>query len=770
MWNYENFRKQAQEHINQGDWTGMETLLREADETFLQEQNRLLESEERFRIIFKEDKSVKLLIDSGTGQIVDTNPTACDFYGYSYEELLQLRIQDINILSFDEVRREMAFAKDHKKNFFHFRHRLKDGNIREVEVTSNPIRIAGKDYLFSIIYDITEKIKFEKDKQEKEELYQLVINTAAEGFWMINAEQKTIEVNQALCDMLGYSKEELLGHSPLDFANSESYKTIKEQLEKISSTRHRAYRQDLVKKSGDIFPAFFHASTITDDAGKIINSFAFVSDVSERDEVEKKLQTAKDQAEQANMAKSIFLANMSHEIRTPLNSVIGFADLLDKRIEDSEQKSYIQAIKSSGRVLLSLINDILDFAKIESGRMHIQEEDVNLLDLLNDLQEIFLPKVHSKKLDFLLKIPEKLPLFVLDKIRVRQVLFNLISNAVKFTEKGSINVQAEFYEENKELCIKVKDTGIGIPKEKWESIFDVFRQQDEADSRKYEGSGLGLSISKKLIEMMKGSIEVESEVGKGSEFSIRFFNLSVKPNRGNLQYSGDINSIKFKKSKVLIVDDVDMNRHLLSKFLEKRNIQTFEAGNGLEAIEIAQREVPEVILMDLRMPGMDGYETGRRIRAISELELKPMIAITGSTIDKNEKGIQFDAFINKPVQLKDVILELSKFLPYEKIELMDNQKMEGGFGSKENNIRALQEIRSGLLSEWEKIKKRQSISDVKSFAQGVCELGKNYTIPILTQYGNTLLDAIKSFDIQEIKRRISDFQGIVNDLEREVEL
>lgn len=404
-------------------------------------------------------------------------------------------------------------------------------------------------------------------------------------------------------------------------------------------------------------------------AGEIIAGTIF------RQMFEKEIIEARKNAETASIAKSEFLANMSHEIRTPMNAILGFSEILFNNTHDTKSKNYLSGILSSGKTLLYLINDILDLSKIEAGQMEIIPEPANLKSVFGELEKMFLSKLEEKQLGFKIDIDENVPEIVLiDDIRLRQVLFNLLGNAIKFTHSGHIelNASARPSAEDEELMdieITVKDTGIGIPDVFQKKIFDAFVQVETDNTKQYGGTGLGLAITNRLVQMMNGTISVHSKVNQGSTFAVTFNKVQPTdhlPERKNV-FEWTDKTIDFQPAKVLVVDDVDFNRELVSSYLSAFDLTVLEAKSAKEGITIANLHKPNMILMDLRMPGMNGYEATRKLRQQSITKAIPCIAFTASSMKHDEKAIKelFDDYLLKPITRNELIDCLLKFLPHK---------------------------------------------------------------------------------------------------------
>ena len=392
----------------------------------------------------------------------------------------------------------------------------------------------------------------------------------------------------------------------------------------------------------------------------------------ERANLEKNLIKEKENANAANKAKSEFLANMSHEIRTPMNSILGFAEVILNTTSENHQKNYLKTILNSGKTLLSLINDILDLSKIEAGRLEFFPEPTNLKILINELVQLFVFKLKEKNIDFSIEIDKEFPdAIIIDDLRIRQILLNLIGNAVKFTNEGFVKVKIDVLQRRKNLVdlqIKVIDSGIGIEKSNYNSLFDTFSQQSGQISRKYGGTGLGLAITKRLVELMDGEINVESEIGRGSCFTVHFSDLKTAKSgkTKNDVFEWAENDIIFKPAKILVVDDISHNRILVTTFLKDYNFEFIHAVNGVEAIEKALSMLPDIILMDLRMPNMDGYTATEFIKNNENTANIPVIALTASIMQSDLKIVQkkFDGYIEKPFNKQTLLSQLVKFLQF----------------------------------------------------------------------------------------------------------
>jgi PAS domain S-box-containing protein len=520
-------------------------------------ENQLRENELKYKSIFTKNSAVILITDADTGDILDANRSAIEYYGYDRDVLLDMNIRDINLMSPEEIENEKQKAGDENREFFNFKHKLINGDIRDVEVYNSNIRIKGKNLQTSIVFDISRSKKIENE-----------------------------------------------------------------------------------------------------------------------------LQKAKETAEEANRVKSFFISNLSHEIRTPLNSVIGLAQLIiDENNLTPDQMENMKSIKFSSDHLLDVINKVLDFSKIEAGKLEFEDTEFDVINLVKESSRTFEFKAREKGIDLNVSIDPGVPRVLMgDPSRLKQILLNLLSNAVKFTSDGHVSTDVkilEMQDDQVKLKFSVSDTGRGIPEDHIPRLFESFTQATKDTSRKFGGTGLGLSICKKLAELQNGKIGVKSLEGMGSTFWVELpFRISEKPKLPELGKPGS-RLKNLKGIRILLVEDDKMNQFVMAKLLRKWLADLSIAENGRQAIDMLEREEFDIILMDLHMPELDGYEAAMEIRDQNSSILKhdvPIIALTADITPETRQKVKdsgMNDFITKPIDQDSMFETINKVLINRKTEFIE---------------------------------------------------------------------------------------------------
>jgi PAS domain S-box-containing protein len=519
------------------------------------------------------------------------------------------------------------------------------------------------------INETATRIKIEKISEEIQDLY----NNAPCGYHSLDGDARFVAMNDTELKWLGYTREEVVGrlfiYDVLDEASEMIVRENFPSFKKRGIVKER--RLTMITKSGATFPILLNSIAVFDEAGNYVSSRSTIFDITEQHKIETALKEAKQQADESAIIKEQFLANMSHEIRTPINSVIGFTNLLQKTMLNQDQKQFVNLIQSASESLLTIINDILDISKMEAGMLRIERHPFSLRGLCNSVETMFYHRAREKNLSFSIYIQENIPdTLTGDAVRLTQVLVNLISNAIKFTQKGGININITSVKTNDDyarLRFSVKDSGIGIPDDKLDSVFERFQQGETDTTRKYGGTGLGLTIVKNLINMQGGIITVESEPGKGTEFvfEIEYSILPVGQAIPTiLPEKQEIGTATFPDAKILVVEDNPMNQLLIKYTFQSWQINFEVADNGQKAIEWLQQDNFDLVLLDIQMPTMDGYLTAQTIRNELKNDI-PIIAMTAHAMaGEREKCLSYgmNDYISKPIHEKELYTLLKKYL------------------------------------------------------------------------------------------------------------
>lgn len=606
---------------------------------------------------------------STNGKIMDVNEASIKITGVSRENLIGTNFSD--------------HFKEHDKAKQGYEHAFEKGPIADYPLTIKHKNGTLSDVLFNIsVYKDTSgnvlgvfAAARDITVQKLHSKYSLsLIEASPDPLITINTKGKITDMNQALVNITGMTREELRNSDFFHYFTEEQQArdVYQEVFDKGSvadsplTIRH---------KDGELTDVLFNGSVYEDDKGNVLGVVIVARNVTEQkriateliearvfaelatelaEEAKKNAESATIIAENAVKAKQQFLSNMSHEIRTPMNAIIGFTKVVLKTDLTAKQKEYLDAIKMSGDALIVLINDILDLAKVDAGKMSFEKTPFKMKSSISAMLHLFETKIQEKNLKLVKKYDSKIPdVLVGDPVRLHQIVLNLVSNAVKFTSKGKITVRVDLLHEDSDKVViefSVTDTGIGIPKEKIGKIFENFQQASSGTSRIYGGTGLGLAIVKQLVEPQGGNIRVKSTVDKGSTFS---FTLSFQKTNADAELENELMELdtEIKNIKVLVVEDIALNQLLMKTLLDDFGFERDIAENGKIAIEKLKNKDYDIILMDLQMPEMNGFEATEYIRKKMNSKI-PIIALTAdvTTVDLAKcKAVGMNDYLAKPV-------------------------------------------------------------------------------------------------------------------------
>ncbi len=648
-------------------------------------------SENRYRSFFENSSSVMLIIDPADGAIIDANQAAAHYYGWTQDELRAMKITQINTLSHEQIHDVMLRARSIQRDHFLFDHRRADGSIRHVECFSGPIDIGERQLLYSIVHDITERVQAEAELRK----LSMAIEQSPESIVITNLSGEIEYVNDAFLRSTGYSREEVQGQNPRILKSGQTPSPLYAELWASLEAGH-IWKGEFsnLRKDGSEFIEFAVISPVFDTDGQVTHYVAVKEDITEKKRLARELDQhrehleelvasrteelvrAKAQADAASRAKSAFLANMSHEIRTPMNAILGLCHLMQNSPRrDPGDADYLHKIDASARHLLTIINDILDLSKIESGRLELETVNFPVAAVLDQVRSMIAESARTKALQVEASCEEE-PLWVRgDVTRVRQALLNLASNAVKFTPSGAVRLRARIVDRQEgrlTVRFEVSDTGIGLSKEAQASLFESFVQADVSTTRRFGGTGLGLAITRRLARLMGGEAGVDSEAGKGSTFW--FTAVFVTGVEGTITPTGlpevDEAAARLRAHgnsvRLLVVDDDSINREVAVHLLDAVGLRADTAVDGLDALDKVRGARYDLVLMDMQMPRLDGIEATRLIREHAEQRKLPVIAMTANAFSEDRArclAAGMVDFITKPVDPATLYTALLKWLP-----------------------------------------------------------------------------------------------------------
>ncbi len=633
----------------------------------------------------QKEKEFKALAENSSGVIalfnrelgcVYINPAGAEIIGKPCNELINANLSEFGLP--DKLYRNLknniinVFAEN-EQNTFEAKFPAKDTtkNLQCLVIPETFVE-GVMDTAVTICTDITELRRTKHELGDITRKYHLIVNNLTDVIWILDDTFTINYITPGIEKLTGYTVTEYMQREYEDVFDANGLESINQVIQQIShgvkTGHHEQIKQAFTfearqkRKDGSYVWVEIIARPLFDDNDKFLGMNGVTRDISKRKKAEFDLVEAKEKAVEADRLKSAFLANMSHEIRTPMNAIIGFTDLLNQDDVDPDSRSeYVELINSNSTHLLKLIDDIIDISKIEAGELKISKAEAELEPIFIQtyhVQKEALKKAGKSHIELSYNLPGKNIEMITDPMRLQQILTNLVSNSIKFTSEGEIEFGVTAHDKDF-IKFYVQDTGVGMSKEKMDYIFDRFRQVEEHTSRQYQGSGLGLAISKQLVELLGGEIWVDSKENKGTTF---YFTLPHKW-EGEHGLEEVIEQKEEDITNLMIVEDEDANYQLLKEMLKKRNFRIFRAHDGVEAIEIAREEDLELILMDIQLPKMDGYEATKKIK--QEHPKLPIIAQTAYA-NYNDVVKSLDAgcsdFIAKPIKMKKLLSMIDKYL------------------------------------------------------------------------------------------------------------
>ena len=630
-------------------------------------QYELMNTSSRLHTLIRSMHSAVLAEDTNR-EIILVNQIFCDLFEIPLDpETMKgmdcsLAAQNAKFLFEDEegfVKRIDELLLE-KKSVYGDLMKMKNGKVLERDFL--PIYEEG-EYIGHIwkYQDITELMYSKESLRKVEDKYRKIIENLNVGLMEVDLDENITKVYPAFCQMTGYSEAELLGsNARVLFAVQEDEKAFDQHNDLRKSGHSSVYETKIRTKDGGIKWVIISGAPIVNEFDEIVGSIGVHVDINDRKKMEHDLISANELVLSSVRAKEIFLANMSHEIRTPLNVIIGMADLISDKETNDENKKYLSTMRKSADSLLDLVNDLLDYAKIEAGQLTMEETNVNVYEIVEHLEYSFSQKAKNKGIQLVTKIDKRIDTSLIsDSSKLNQVLVNLVSNAIKFTDKGFVKFSLDLVndtEKDQSILFSVTDTGIGIDSKNIESIFQTFMQEDSSTSRKFGGTGLGLSISREIVQRFGSEIKVKSQKNIGSEF---YFQLVLK--KGKIEKNpvkNDVNDAEeLQGTHILVAEDNPLNQTLIQSIFKQYGLTCDLAENGEVVLEMLSKKDYDIILMDIQMPVMDGVMATEHIRKILRSDI-PIIALSANVSSADVslyRSIGMNGHLAKPYRKEELI-------------------------------------------------------------------------------------------------------------------
>lgn len=723
-------------------------------------------SEEKFAKAFRSSPDGMALLSTETRKHIEVNDKWSEITGYSREEAIGANPTELN-LWFDLQERDRMLEileRENRVTDFEATFVSKSGKKITGLVSSECIEFGERSFAIYALKDISDRKLIEESIKESEKKYRDLVESANCIILRWDTQGHICFLNDYGLRFFGYQLEEIVGTYVLDTivsAQAVSGEDLRRMIADICCTpeKYQLNENENICKDGRRVWVTWSNKAIYNDQGELIEILSVGTDITDRKRAEKELQAAKEVADMANRAKSEFLANMSHELRTPLNGILGYAQILKRNYDPDKHKAGLEIIQRSGEHLLTLLNDILDLSKIEAKKLELNFGEFELSKLMQSITDMFQLQVARQDVQLVYQQLSDLPRVMYgDEKRLRQVLINLLGNAVKFTDRGtvslSVSAQSTDNANTYKVCFAIADTGVGIAPDRLEEIFLPFQQVGDR-ARRYSGTGLGLPICQKIVEMMGGKLQVESQLNVGSKFWLEIELAEVLHTNPNPKMdSRTITGYVGKRRKILIVDDKVENRMVLQDLLNPLDFILAEAVDGDDCIRQAQQFEPDLILLDMVMPNLDGHETTKQLRQLPMFQNTAIVMVSASVFNQDRSlsmAVGCNDFIAKPIDPDSLFYTLRSLLHLEwkQEELSINNAGNHNHLGEVDNTPIIQPLVFPSESTINKLLKLARMGDILAIQDEVTILKEHDSN--LIPFANQVLHYARDFQIKKIR-------------------